>query len=1179
MNAELLDSVGGHSLLLLGNEAIVRGAIEARLGFAASYPGTPASEVGETLERLQAGGGPRLEWSINEKIAVESAFGASLAGVRSLAAMKHLGLAYAGDPLSTIPCIGVVGGLVVVSAADPGCRNSPNEHDQRHFARMVGMPTLEPSSPDEARSMARFAFDLSEKSELPVLLRVTARVAHTRGPVRTEAFAPPRPPARFVRRPERFLPVPVNARRLRVRLDERIEIARRLLETCDFCPRFGPPAGRRGIVSAGAPAEAVRELLETLDVAAATPLLRLGALHPLPEQAVADFLLPLEEVLVVEELSPFLEEVLLALAKSRGLAVRVLGKRTGHVPGPHEMDHAALAPALRHFLRLASDRSPLAPAPAGVEEPCPPNAPAAVDEPPAARVAAVSAAPLTPPARPPTLCPGCPHTATFLGLKLVFGDESVIVNDIGCYTLGIQAPHRAGDALLCMGASLPLAASLARVTNRRTVAVMGDSTFFHSGLPALADAVEHQADVVLVVMDNQATAMTGHQLSPSSPQDRGGRARPRRSIAGCAAALGVEGVERVDPFDFAALTAVLHRARAAAGPRVVVAERACPYFLTPAGGPLEANRAGAGAGSGGRAVDAQKCGSCGMAEAGLFCGLPPSAAVDRLSVRQRIAGRALCQRAFPAGPPAVAPCAAACPVGICVQAYVGAVAAGQPEAGLRAVVDRAALPSICSHVCHRPCEAECVLAPPPVDGDMASEAGRPVAVNEIKRHLTEAAGLAISHPECPPPAPGAPTVAVVGAGPAGLAAARELRRCGHAVTLYDAADAPGGALRLIPEYRLPRAALDRDLEALLALGIDYRPGRRLGRDFSVADLRRSGHPAILLALGAGRVHRPPIPGSENPEVSDALAFLRDGHGPVAGRVVVIGGGDVAVDVARTAVRRGAKAALIALEARDALPADPATVAAAEREGVEVLVARGVAEIAFARAAGGGLRLRTAAVRRIAVGSRGELLPELGAAEDDVVADRVVLATGLEPDADAMNLPDLPRRPGGWVEADPYGRTAVGDLFVAGDITLGPSNATRAMASGVRAAFAIDLALRPSLAAPCRAPLDLPPRQRDVGACSPWVMAESVRLAKGGDGASCLAPPPPMDADQARAEAGRCLLCARCARCDACAQVVGCPAFGPRERLGRVIDPLRCIACDVCATLCPNQAIVPAEATC
>ncbi|MCZ7681269.1 MAG: thiamine pyrophosphate-dependent enzyme [Sandaracinaceae bacterium] len=526
---------GGAEACILGNEAIVRGAIEAGVAFVSGYPGTPSSEVTDTFARLAAELGVAFEHAVNEKVALETAFAAALAGARSLTAMKHLGLVSAGDPLSTIPYVGVEAGMVIVSAGDPGCRTSPNEQDQRHLGPMLHLPVLDPSGPAEAHAMTRLAFEVSEASRLPVLLRPTARVCHSQAPVR---FGPARPPEVRGYRPDppRHVPLPVNARRMRTEIDERMRVAARMLRRPELFVR--ERSGPTVILATGAPAATTADVLRARgdDL----PLYRLGVAYPLPEDDLAEALAGVERMLVVEELSPHLEDALAALCHRRALSVEILGKRTGHLPFAYEYTPPVVARALDRLHGRA-------------EEPEPPPPDAAIDVPP----------------RPPSLCPGCPHRAAFFAARAAFDADQLFFNDIGCYTLGYGEPLDCAHAVLCMGAGFTLAAGVARVTGARTVGFMGDSTFFHSGMPALLDAIRDDVSMVAVVLDNEVTAMTGFQPSPSSG--------PRSvSVEGVARALGAAQVETIDPYDLPTAIAAFRRARDATGTSVVVVRRACP---------------------------------------------------------------------------------------------------------------------------------------------------------------------------------------------------------------------------------------------------------------------------------------------------------------------------------------------------------------------------------------------------------------------------------------------------------------------------------------------------------------------------------------------------------------------------------------------------------------------------
>ncbi|MDP6839124.1 MAG: indolepyruvate ferredoxin oxidoreductase subunit alpha, partial [Planctomycetota bacterium] len=325
----LLSEEAGRVELLLGNEAIVRGAIEAGVGFACGYPGTPSSEITDAFARLSPALGIPFEYSVNEKIALESAYGACLAGARSIVAMKHLGLLYAGDPLSTMPYMGTTAGMVIVSGGDPSCLTSPNEQDQRHLGDFLHLPVLDPPTPQAALHATRVAFELSEASRLPVLLRPTTRLCHTSAPVTLGPILAPdqRHPLGFQRDPARLLPLPQNARRLRVGIEERLAAASSAINDSSLNHRRGPAHGTRAILAAGVPSATCADVLQARGLTDTIPLLSLTAVYPLPDSWLADQLQGLEELLVVEELSPFLEDHLRAFCSLHSLHIRILGKR------------------------------------------------------------------------------------------------------------------------------------------------------------------------------------------------------------------------------------------------------------------------------------------------------------------------------------------------------------------------------------------------------------------------------------------------------------------------------------------------------------------------------------------------------------------------------------------------------------------------------------------------------------------------------------------------------------------------------------------------------------------------------------------------------------------------------------------------------------------------------------
>jgi len=1091
---EALLGAAGTTECLLGNEAIVRGALEAGVAFMAGYPGTPSSEITDGFARVAAGRGVAFEYAVNEKIALELAFAAALAGGRSLCAMKHLGLMAAGDPLSTIPYVGVEAGMVIVSAGDPSCHTSPNEADQRHLGAMLHIPVLDPSTPREAHAMTRAAFELSEECRLPVLLRTTTRVAHSRAEVPLGPMTSPRVHG-FARNPSRYVPVPGNARRMRVELKERMAKARTWMGASGFLRVEG--AGPDVIVATGAPAATTADLLRDAGVEARVTLLRVGTVHPLPEREIVERLRGARRILVVEELTPFLENALLALLSRSGLVIPVLGKHSGHLPEEFEYDPLVIQRAL--FEALGIGEAPRARPPAS---------------------------PVTP--RAPSLCPGCPHRAAFVAARSAFDEDQLFFNDIGCYTLGYAPPLRTADALLCMGAGFTLAAGVARVTAKRTVGYMGDSTFFHSGMPALLDAIKESANVVAVILDNQVTAMTGFQESPDGSR-----------IEAVVRALGATHVETIDPYDLGASIAAFRRAREATGVSVVVVRRACVVHEIRVAGRRSPKV---------YAADPAVCQKCGRDEMSMRCEHPITDGY------QRNLGRVAALREKLEPSPEVAPCATACPLYLCVQGYLGHVAAGEYGDAVDHIMARTPLPESVCRVCHRPCEDVCARR----------ALDEPLAINDVKRFVVDWAErerpsrLLVKREE-----PNRLTVAVVGAGAMGLSAAHELAVRGFAVTLFDAEARPGGLLAHgIPSYRLPDAAVQKDIDRVLGMGVSFVGSTRLGRDVTVSELLER-HDAVVLAIGAHHPRRLDLPGAGSIPTVEALVYLRavrlEQPAAAGERVVVIGGGNAAIDAARTALRRGAKeVTVVCLEPRPSMPALRDELIAAEDEGVAI-------------------RARARPVRYTTAGLDVELLD---GGRASLEADLVIVAIGQDPEARAIAMGSASLRVGaeGLVEIDRETcQTSVARVFAGGDLVAGERTVTGAVAWGLRAAWGIDLSLRGRAIADRRLPPPVPkPDRRVFTVVGPRASrrhpseVDAKGRARTKDEVVGT-----LSAEDARAEAMRCLMCGQCGNCRACIDTLGCPAIGTSASGENVVvDPTWCVGCGVCATVCSNEALRP-----
>lgn len=511
--------------LLTGNEAAARGAYEAGALVCSAYPGTPSTELFEALAQYRDV--LHAEWAPNEKVAVEVAYGASIAGARALSAMKHVGVNVAADPIFTAAYNGVGTGFVIVSADDPDMHSSQNEQDNRYYAKFAKIPLIEPSDSQECKDFMKAAFELSERFDLPVLFRVTTRVCHSKSLVslgaREERPVPP-----YARDAAKFVCTPANAKRHRPLLEDKLA---RLARYANESPLnvMELRGAKIGVVSASIAYQYAREAFPE-----DTSFLKLGLSWPLPTELIRDFASRVETLYVVEELEPFLEEQI----KAAGIAC--VGKEL--FPRMYELNP--------EIVRRAAF---------GVEPEVTP-----VD------------APVVP--RPPTLCPGCPHRGFFYALGR--RKDAVIAGDIGCYTLGCAPPLNAMDSVVCMGGGFSVAMGMAKAFERAGVdkkvfGVVGDSTFFHSGMTGAVEILYNRGRVIPCVLDNSITGMTGHQENPGSGMMLSGEISARVQIEGVLHAFGYENVVIVDPQDLSAMEKAIDDALSSTVPAAIIARRPC----------------------------------------------------------------------------------------------------------------------------------------------------------------------------------------------------------------------------------------------------------------------------------------------------------------------------------------------------------------------------------------------------------------------------------------------------------------------------------------------------------------------------------------------------------------------------------------------------------------------------
>ena len=505
-----------------GNDAVARGLYEAGCRLVSSYPGTPSTEITEsaaTYDEIKA------EWAPNEKVAMEVAFGASLAGGRSFCGMKHVGLNVAADPLFTLSYTGVNGGMVICVADDPGMHSSQNEQDSRHYARAAKVPMLEPSDSAEALAFTKEAYEISEKFDTPVILRMCTRVSHSRSIVET-ADRVEKPLVNYEKRPEKYIMMPGYAKRRHPIVEER---TRALVAYAETSPlnRWEKGDGKLGVVTSGTSYQYVREALGD-----SVSILKLGMVHPLPEKLILDFAASVEKLAVVEELDGVIE------AHLRSLGLSPIGKDTFSAIG--ELSANTVAAALGGSVPAYKE----------------------LDE--------------ALPMRPPVMCAGCPHRGLFYTLAK---KKITVMGDIGCYTLGAQPPLSAMDATICMGASVSSLHGFNKIRGEesegKTVAVIGDSTFMHSGMTGLVNVAYNATNSTVIILDNSITGMTGHQDNPTTGRNLKGEPAAKVDLEALCHALGIARVRVVDPYDLAACDAAITEELAVAEPSVIISRRPC----------------------------------------------------------------------------------------------------------------------------------------------------------------------------------------------------------------------------------------------------------------------------------------------------------------------------------------------------------------------------------------------------------------------------------------------------------------------------------------------------------------------------------------------------------------------------------------------------------------------------
>jgi len=538
---------------MICNEAIVRGALEADVKVVSEYPGSPTTEILDTFSEISPKFDYKMEISVNEKVALETCAGASMVGLRSMTAMKSVGMNVASDSFFSLSYTGVKGGMVVVVADDPHAHSSQTEQDGRPFGPNAYVPMLEPSDPTEAKKMVKLAFELSEKYGVPILIRTTTRVNHQSGIVELEKLdRKPFAKIPWTHPPGRYVTVAEAARQFKHKLLDRTRLIEQEFEASDL-NMVKDTGSDLGIVTAGAGYNYAVDATRILGINPS--ILKLGTTYPLPKKLIGDFLKKLKTVVVVEELQPYLELHVTAIAKDANPSINIYGKWTGHFSESLEYSPNIVVDALAKVV--------------GRQPPVDYSATMAKAKEMKAGLAE----------RWPTFCPGCPHRATLHALKQATkGLKHILSTDIGCYSMSFLDPINYGDSLLSMGACLGVAAGMQYAAQEKVVAMIGDSTFWHAGLPGLVNAIHHGDDFTLVILDNEVTAMTGQQPDPGRDYNAGGQPAKPLILEDVIKAMGISDITIVDPYQVKAAVEPMKQALSRKGPNVIISRRACALY-------------------------------------------------------------------------------------------------------------------------------------------------------------------------------------------------------------------------------------------------------------------------------------------------------------------------------------------------------------------------------------------------------------------------------------------------------------------------------------------------------------------------------------------------------------------------------------------------------------------------
>lgn len=925
-----------HKVTAFGNEAIARGALEAGVNGVFSYPGTPSTEISEVFNQVsQFQSSPRInnykdlfnskiyfEYSINEKIALEKAIAFSIGNKSAMCVMKNVGMNVASDPLMSITYQTIIAPLVIVVCDDPGCHSSSNEQDSRYWGYMASVPVFNPATQKDAYEMTKKAFQLSSELRLPVIIRTTTRVSHTKGMLYFNEIKENSTSSFFERLPE-HINIPARTATAHQKLLDKLnsDIIKPYFSAFNKCYFEG---GKKdlAIISSGVSTSYILEIIEQNNLGSRLELFDIGLIFPFPEKGVLQFLnKKFKQVLVIEELGPIVEKEVRNIAQKNNLSCEILGKGFAGLPSTGEFTLDLIDKVIGDFFKIKT-----------IEK---------------KSLNSVESFLAELPPRPPTLCPGCPHRATYYALKLIVPrsnsliagktingqqdqEDVVLCGDIGCAGLGALPPLKMIDTINHMGMSISMAQGLAEALNNnsspaedrqkeksptKVIALIGDGTFFHSGISSLLNAVYTKSNLLVIIFDNRTIGMTGHQDHPGAAHTS---KYNEIDIPPLLKGMGIEYVETVMPFDIRDTYKKMEEAMSMPGVSVLVSKSPC-VFLPDYKDFIKTDSK--------IIVDHSKCNTChNHGDSDIQCSRNSGASSNLI----RAIAKIKVQKPVDAKDQS-------CPANICNHGFFISILEKEYKNAIDIVRDKILFARTCGDICHRPCELF-----------SGHEAESTLPVKQLKKFVS---GIEENFKDFSPAFQRIEetdkknkSIAIIGAGPAGLSAAYDLIRDGYQVTVYEKEAEAGGLIKsVIPDFRMDKTGFDYEVSQLEEMGVLFHFNTSLGTDILLEDISDQ-YDGVIVSIGLGKSSQLDITNaiSDNKKF-DALTFLKGynlGTLNIEPSVsfLVVGGGNSALDVARSAKRLHPSNDVIlsCIETRNTMPAFNEEIEHAIEEGVTIV---------------------------------------------------------------------------------------------------------------------------------------------------------------------------------------------------------------------------------------------------